>query len=98
MSAMVIGGSFRARLLIRGPSGVSTTVTDGIVGAGRFGDPTTLSVKTGVELGALNGAVPNHTWASCAAEASAKPSRSASAAQLTRGQRDILNKELPSFH
>ena len=98
MSAMVIDGSFRARLLIRGPSGVSTTVTDGIVGAGRFGEPNTLSLNTGFELGALNGAVPNHTWASCAAEASAKPSRSASATQLTRGQRDILNKELPSFH
>jgi hypothetical protein len=56
-------------LLIRGPSGVSTTVTDGIGGAGRFGDSTTLRVKTGVALGALDGAMPNHTWASCPAEA-----------------------------
>ena len=59
MSAMVMDGSFRARLLIRGPDGVSTTVTDGIVGAGRFGDSTTLSEKAGVALGALNGAMPN---------------------------------------
>ena len=97
MSAMVIDGSFRARLLIRGPSGVSTTVTDGIAGAGRFGDSTTLSVKTGVALGALDGAVPSHTWASCAAEASAKPSRSASTAQPTRWRRIILNKSRRTF-
>ena len=61
VSAIVIGGSFRARLFIRGPSGVSTTVTDGRAGAGLFGDSTTSSVKTGVVLGALSGAVPTQT-------------------------------------
>ena len=89
---MVIDGSFKATLLSRGPIGVSTTVTDGMgsrTSVVRFGDSTMSTLKTGVAPGVLNGAVRNDTCASCAAEALEKPSRSAKAAELARGQRFI---------
>ena len=57
MSAMVSAGSFSARLLIRGPNGVSTTVTEGIDGAGRFDDSTTSTLKTGIAFGAASAAL-----------------------------------------
>ncbi len=94
MPPMLIDGSFKATLLIRGPTGVSTTVTDG-TGASTpvvlFGDSTMSSLKTGVALGVVNGTVRNDTCASCAVEALVKPSRNAKAAKPTRGQRVILN-------